>query len=661
MNAATQTALQNVFNKIKDTPTFHPANVNLFARHDGWTRQAGDVIRVKSDDTNYDLPITNLSLHWTGSSRDGGGETTQIAIEAAGNPEREPLPELKRKNYDTVAQIGRVRRYSAATQEQLEEDEQHYTTEFTKTNKEIGLSAKITGVKLDANGDVVWQQAKDAQGHPLYYDSDGNITTEVTDKPVWSDIPEWDNTQGATVWGDMGTSGFMSHMFNAIKDNKGNTISIGGVQTSPGAVLIEAMNSKGTGEAKINANIVSIQSTTGSGISIDANGNVSIVAKGVVDKINESDSTGQSAVIIDADHLDVSGIISAGGIVVSGDIFATEGTTQWLEFPNIRGTLVSGTTVSGTTVDAGTLKTAHLQLAYESGGETRYSEYSSHTVKMTGITAAQNFLGTTDLDLAHAHSVTLNANGTMTLGGAVAVGDASANFNIADSTWYSNLLTTIGTNINNAAISPTYSNETIEGHVIPYVNLPITVTPIAGKGQIVGTAKAPVGTPTFSPAAGANIVNSGGVSSLSVSVSLGGITIGSASYSGTYTEGDGHTYVSAGPITPINGGGVVYVGAVPPNGTTYYIRGQVVYPAINGHTDCRRGLTYKAHAELFDKNKNSMGDGYWYFSTTAASEHTYYEQGSGVYAIGSSSITISGTAQMYYAGTQRNDLYVRTS
>lgn len=69
-----KTALQNVFNKIKDTPTFHPANVNLFARHDGWTRQAGDVIRVKSDDTNYDLPITNLSLHWTGSSRSGGGD-----------------------------------------------------------------------------------------------------------------------------------------------------------------------------------------------------------------------------------------------------------------------------------------------------------------------------------------------------------------------------------------------------------------------------------------------------------------------------------------------------------------------------------------------------------------------------------------------------------
>ena len=453
-------SVTDILDRLKTAPVYHPASVEVF---DDVTLQAGDVVKVKSTlkdvTTTYNVPIYSQHIVWNGS-----GMTT---LEATGNEKREALPPLRRAQSN---ESYRTRRYARATQTQLEEDEQHYTTEFTKTNKEIGLSAKITGVKLDANGNVVWQQAKDAQGRPLYYDSNGNITTEVTDNPVWSDIPEWDNSQGATVWGDMGTSGFMSHMFNAIKDNKGNTISIGGVQTSPGAVLIEAMNSKGTGEAKINANIVSIQSTTGSGISIDANGNVSIVAKGVADKINSSDTTGDGAVIINANHLDVSGLISAGSIVVENDIFTTVGEAKAL-------------TASYASLGNLSVKTLNVETRSDN-----YEQFSSHFVKMTGITATNAFLGMGDLDLAHTHSFSVSASGEVTMGGAVPVGDDSANFNIADTAFYKNGVAAVHLE-SLSHYSATWSKKTPSGTTVQIPTITATPSYLLSNTQTASTNK----------------------------------------------------------------------------------------------------------------------------------------------------------------------------
>ena len=419
MDAQTKAAMNVVWARLKTTPQFHPANVDLFADSNGWTRRAGDVVTILSGSEQYNIPITNLQLRWSGSSQDGGGETTRISVEAAGNPAREPLPALRRRDYDTDSRIGRVRRYAQSTQEQLDADEMHYNTEFYKTNKEIGLSAKITGVKLDANGNVVWKQATDGQGNLLYYDDEGNITTTPTDKPVWSDIPEWDNVQGATVWGDMGTSGFMSHMMNSIVNNKGETIAIGSVQTRPGEVLIEAINSRRTGKAQISADNVaiqtasggglvmdasgniSLQTATGSGLVIDADGNVVLSVGDVVTKLNSNDNTAT----INADKINLDGIVTTstlyGQLAYIDNVFAgTQG--------------VNGLTVLGITNTA-TLQTKTLSLWVGTDQQGSYYQYSQHTNDLfstaTTTDVAHGFIlgrdesSSNKLILKHAHDI----------------------------------------------------------------------------------------------------------------------------------------------------------------------------------------------------------------------------------------------------------------
>ena len=82
------TAATNIYNRLLSAPTFHPASADLFT---DWNMQAGDVVTVKSDSDSYQVPIYNMKLKWTGAPK--------VEVESTGNPEREPLPAIKRREY----------------------------------------------------------------------------------------------------------------------------------------------------------------------------------------------------------------------------------------------------------------------------------------------------------------------------------------------------------------------------------------------------------------------------------------------------------------------------------------------------------------------------------------------------------------------------------
>ena len=82
------TAATNIYNRLLSAPTFHPASADLFT---DWNMQAGDVVTVMSDSDSYQVPIYNMKLKWTGAPK--------VEVESTGNPEREPLPAIKRREY----------------------------------------------------------------------------------------------------------------------------------------------------------------------------------------------------------------------------------------------------------------------------------------------------------------------------------------------------------------------------------------------------------------------------------------------------------------------------------------------------------------------------------------------------------------------------------
>ena len=82
------TAANNIYNRLRAAPTFHPASADLFS---DWNVQSGDVVTVKADGESYQVPVYNMKLKWSGAPK--------VEVESTGNPEREPLPAIKRREY----------------------------------------------------------------------------------------------------------------------------------------------------------------------------------------------------------------------------------------------------------------------------------------------------------------------------------------------------------------------------------------------------------------------------------------------------------------------------------------------------------------------------------------------------------------------------------
>ena len=77
-----------VYNKLNAAPTFHPASASLF---ENWNIEAGDVVTVQNEGTNYSVPMYNVHIRWTGD--------TKVDTESTGNKKRDALPEVEKKYY----------------------------------------------------------------------------------------------------------------------------------------------------------------------------------------------------------------------------------------------------------------------------------------------------------------------------------------------------------------------------------------------------------------------------------------------------------------------------------------------------------------------------------------------------------------------------------
>lgn len=152
---------EKILNQLQGAPRINPASARLFT---DWTLEPGDVVTVRSTEgdsvRNYQLPIYSMDFNWNGSP--------MMEISSSGNPEREPLPELVRKEYAEATSSRGMGRRIAETEEEIRQ----YRTWQTKTDKKIGDYAEIMGVTIDpTTGDVVYET--DEQGN-IRLDDDGN-------------------------------------------------------------------------------------------------------------------------------------------------------------------------------------------------------------------------------------------------------------------------------------------------------------------------------------------------------------------------------------------------------------------------------------------------------------------------------------------------------
>jgi len=205
------TAENQILSRLSSAPTFHPASADLFTN---WAIEPGDVVRVKSDDTVYNVPVYSMNLRWTGDSK--------VEIESTGNQKRDPLPALKRKQYAS----GRGG-YGAR-----KEMDEHYSTEFIRSNRNIGLQARAIGVKLDENG------------YPIV-DDHGDFV--------------FDDENGAEIYSRLMLSANRAQLVSAINNGSGQQISGAKIDLSAtGSVLIEAINNRNDSTVTIRANRVNL-------------------------------------------------------------------------------------------------------------------------------------------------------------------------------------------------------------------------------------------------------------------------------------------------------------------------------------------------------------------------------------------------------------------
>lgn len=82
-------AMEAIYNRLNSV-TYTPLSADTFG---DWTIEAGDILTVSKDGTNYQTPVMHSTLRWTGGS--------SVYIESTGNKEREPLNAQSKQAYES--------------------------------------------------------------------------------------------------------------------------------------------------------------------------------------------------------------------------------------------------------------------------------------------------------------------------------------------------------------------------------------------------------------------------------------------------------------------------------------------------------------------------------------------------------------------------------
>ena len=460
---------EKILNQLQGAPRINPASARLFT---DWTLEPGDVVTVRSTEgdsvRNYQLPIYSMDFNWNGSP--------MMEISSSGNPEREPLPELVRKEYAEATSSRGMGRRIADVEEEVQ---QQYQTWQTKTDKLIGDYAKVTGVKLDAEGNVVYEdeeqtipvfdptspyslyakhevtaqnivnyvgltgiqfdthgnpiykQAKDAQGNPIY-DAQGNPVYETDSQGNL--IPDLDAADGHSMYSQISQS--IDSIDSVVS---GHTGAITRIEQKADRVISEvtaARNGETTLSSRIaqlateitskvsqtdlNTTLTGYVTTTAFGTTIgalkDENGN--ITGASVATLIN---SQNQGVVKISADMIELDGDIIAG-YLEGGTLNVNELDADEI----VVGSLSFSTIIDG---EAAEVVPSFESLTIGNSPATpKVIDYFSTKSAVTAITYA---------DFPHYHTVSFdNATGQITIGGVTAT--APGPFDLTRTTWYQN-------------------------------------------------------------------------------------------------------------------------------------------------------------------------------------------------------------------------------
>ena len=362
-----------------------------------------------------------------------------------------------------------------------EEEVKQYSTWQTKTDKLIGDYAKVTGVKLDANGDVVYEKDDqgniildengnpipvfdpespyslygkqevtaqhiidyvgltgikfDAQGNPIYKqatDAQGNPIYDAQGNPVYETdangnlIPDLDAKDGHSMYS------MISRSLDEIDTKVQGKASAGEVRTLAdkvgmfitangdidAAAIFIALNGDGTTSAYIRADKIQLDGTA------------------IISAIEGAKAPdGQTRLKISADSLDLSGVLKATAVTAQGvttykisgkELVTAVLTAGTLKLPKY------GSHVDTTEGAANAQKWTYEPLAFTFGTVGKGDGAKTYYYVGYGN-------GIYSQSLNHTHDISFdNTTGVLTLGQPILGSNQTTNFNVASSTWFKN-------------------------------------------------------------------------------------------------------------------------------------------------------------------------------------------------------------------------------
>ena len=214
------------------------------------------------------------------------GKTARLAVARDGFPAVFPIETLRYEQLagetpeKVRAELNRPRpRFSAALAQARETAQRAYGSSRTnqkalKENEHFQHMSKETKEGMEDCFGVIGVKL-DPDTHQPMKDASGNY--------IWAGA----NDAAAEIWNHFHRTAWQTLIANVVSDGQGNVLSIGQVSTSAdGKVFIDAINDQQTGTAKISANRILIGSTSGSYLSIDADGKLNLTANDAVAAIN---------------------------------------------------------------------------------------------------------------------------------------------------------------------------------------------------------------------------------------------------------------------------------------------------------------------------------------------------------------------------------------
>lgn len=103
--------LQPILNRVNSVENYHPFTAET---HADWSLEAGDIVTVSREGTQYSSPVHTTTLHWAGKQ--------EMTVESRGEKERGPVSKLAAREYASGGNAYRSGARGGGRRKQLEED-----------------------------------------------------------------------------------------------------------------------------------------------------------------------------------------------------------------------------------------------------------------------------------------------------------------------------------------------------------------------------------------------------------------------------------------------------------------------------------------------------------------------------------------------------------